>query len=253
MDAELATIASYDTQLREARLAIGQVRNLSLDLVPVHSLPPELVTRIFLFALAPESHEPDWSKDPKGVGFPQSPDYLAQVCSRWRQIAFASPSLWNHLNFALDMSRYQGHLPRAHSYVARANQLPLQLYISEPYEIKQYDPTLFEFIGSIASRILALEYHSGGTKCLAPVLQGLLSNSTPRILTKLATNSTSGHLNTFLLTPETWTDLDEHGLDNLSVYLDMPEEQLEAILAPLTVLHLRGIFPREGPSFHLEG
>ncbi|EUC58256.1 F-box-like domain protein, partial [Rhizoctonia solani AG-3 Rhs1AP] len=248
MDTELATIASYDTQLQRAKLAISQVRNFSLDLVPVHSLPPELVTRIFQFALAPEPHEPDWSQDPKGVGFPQSPDYLAQVCSRWRQIAFASPSLWSHLNFALHMSRYQGHLPRALSYVARASQLPLRLYISEPCEIKQRNPSVFEFIGSIASRVLALEYHSGGIECLAPVLRSLLSNSRAGTLTKLVTNSTSGHLNSFLLTAETWTALDDNGLDNMSPCLDISDEQLEAIFAPLTILHLRAIFPRWGSA-----
>ncbi|CAE7183723.1 unnamed protein product [Rhizoctonia solani] len=245
IDAELAIIVSYHTRLQEARLAIGQVRNLSLNLVPVHALPPELMTRIFLLALAPAPYEPDWSTDPKGVGFPRSPDYLTQVCSRWRQIAFASPSLWNHLNFALHASRYQGHLPRAVSYVART-RLPLQLYISEPYGIEEYGTALFRFLRSISSRTSALEYHSGGTKCIAPVLRSLLSDSTPGMLTKFVTNSTSGHLNSFLLTPDTWTDLDENGLDNMSTYLDMPEEELEAILAPLTTLHLCGIFPRWG-------
>ncbi|CUA78032.1 hypothetical protein RSOLAG22IIIB_12999 [Rhizoctonia solani] len=244
VDAELAMITHYDTQLQKAKSLISQVRNLSLDLVPVHSLPPELVTRIFHFALAPEPHEPDWSRDPKGVGFPQSPDYLAQVCSRWRQIAFTSSSLWNHLNFALHMSRYQGHLPRARSYVARSNQLPLQLYISEHFDLKQYDPALFTFLRSIASRTSALEYHSGGTKCLALVLKSLLCSSTPSILTKLVLNSTSGHLNAFLLTPETWTDLDDNGLQNMSLYLNISDKKLESILAPLTILHLRGIFPR---------
>ncbi|KAH7335713.1 hypothetical protein B0J17DRAFT_707653 [Rhizoctonia solani] len=209
MDSELATIVSYYTMLRRAEQAIGQF---------IPSPPPELVTRTFYFALAPEPFEPDWSADPKGVGFPKK--------------------------YPITSHSHQGHLPRALLYTARSSRLPLHLYIPEDYGIEEYDPALFQFITSIASRTSALEYHSGRQKCMGLVFKGLFSALATGALTTLVTNSTSGHLNSILLTPETWTDLDEHGLTNMSLYLDIPEGHLEALLAPLTVLHLRAIFPR---------
>ncbi|KAL5632155.1 hypothetical protein ACGC1H_000235 [Rhizoctonia solani] len=142
------------------------------------------------------------------------------------------------------MSKYQD-LPRALSYVARASHLPLQLHMAEAYEINQC-PSVFEFIGSIASRVIALEYQLGGVECLAPVFKSLLANSTPGKLTKLVTRSTSAHANYFLLTPETWTDIDDNGMPDFGTRLDISDEQLETLFAPLTILHVCAIFPRWG-------
>ena len=73
-------------------------------LAPISRLPPETLTEIF--SLLP---------------FSASVYDVTHVCHRWREIAFSSPYLWNHINFTkLTLAGFADIL-------ARAKMLPLHL------------------------------------------------------------------------------------------------------------------------------
>ncbi|KDN37353.1 hypothetical protein RSAG8_10241, partial [Rhizoctonia solani AG-8 WAC10335] len=60
------------------------------------------------------------------------PDALAHVCSFWRRVALTTPSLWTHIDIALDHSLNPGLFSRAKVYAIRASQLPIDIHILDP-------------------------------------------------------------------------------------------------------------------------
>ncbi|THU75539.1 hypothetical protein K435DRAFT_576113, partial [Dendrothele bispora CBS 962.96] len=54
---------------------------------PIHSLPPELLTEIFMLSF-----------NSNGLESPIGPAFrLGAVCSRWRTLALSTPCLWSRL------------------------------------------------------------------------------------------------------------------------------------------------------------
>ena len=65
---------------------------LTMATPPVKTLPPEILSVIFSLALPPGSSYDVHSRK-------QSPLNVSQVCSSWRDVSLATPSLWSHLAF----------------------------------------------------------------------------------------------------------------------------------------------------------
>ncbi|CAE7195472.1 unnamed protein product [Rhizoctonia solani] len=127
-------IASNIRKLEDARGAINAARNSAQKVAPITALPAEILAHIFYFVLPGEScaaqrnHRGKISK----IKYPTHPDTLAHVCSFWRRVALSSPSLWTHIDIALDHSLNPGLFARAKVYAIRAGQLPLEIHISDP-------------------------------------------------------------------------------------------------------------------------
>lgn len=99
-----SNIARLDAQIQDLTRLRDQERELISALTPliapIRKLPVELLTEIFLLAV--DTTE-DWFA---------SALVVSQVCAHWRQVACATPHLWNG-EIALDLTK-----PRSDAYLA---------------------------------------------------------------------------------------------------------------------------------------
>lgn len=98
---ELQALSTYETKIKQIKPTLAQFRNLARTIVPVNSLPPEILLRVF------EQIHGSWiysQRDRCSINRPARSTLAAplvvfsHVCVRWRRIALSSPVLWSHLN-----------------------------------------------------------------------------------------------------------------------------------------------------------
>ncbi|KAH7332610.1 hypothetical protein B0J17DRAFT_678303 [Rhizoctonia solani] len=242
LDTQLTLMSSYESKIQEAKLKVRHARNYSLRLAPINCLPPEILTRIFHLV---RKHPCDLyqSSSSNKKCYPGYPDYLAQVCSLWRKTALSSHSLWCHIDLSSHESWCAGLVSRVETYVARAGELPVELHVSAhegwdttPSDNKYED--LSRILSLISNRVESLEFAIGTFGGFSrAVFRGLLLRRPPT-LTKLILRSEIDRSNVFIVPDPTQPIERGEGLA-----LGLPENQLESSLAPLTTLHLCGIFP----------
>ncbi|KAJ7118593.1 hypothetical protein C8R43DRAFT_1153347 [Mycena crocata] len=118
---------------------------------PVSNFPVEIASEIFVCCLP-------------GGGDVQPPSYameapmlLLRVCTRWRDIALATPALWAQLH--LDPDGIPGGISEVESFaadwLARAGDHPLSFIVSG------WEPGNIGFIWRHANRMQSLELHAG--------------------------------------------------------------------------------------------
>ncbi|CAE6372333.1 unnamed protein product [Rhizoctonia solani] len=208
----------------------------------INSLPPEILIRIFHTVLAyPCNHCPCFPY--RKQDYPRYPDYLAQVCTLWRRTAISAQTLWRHIDLSPNVPCSDRLITRAESHLARAGQLPIDIHISVNAigaPALEYDK-LYQLISLVSTRVESLEmdiagpfqdFHRGVFK--------LLLCQHPS-LTRLVLRPQAYHRNSFLVAnsfPST-----EAQRYSGPQQLDLTEEEIEILFAPLTILHSHGIFP----------
>ncbi|CAE6493136.1 unnamed protein product [Rhizoctonia solani] len=247
LDTQLDFLSSHELEIRETKLAIKHTRNYSHSLAPINSLPLEILTRIFhLVRVWPCGLDHLSPRNKKR--YPNYPYYLTQVCSLWRRTAVSSHPLWCHIDLSSDES-YYGHLiAQAETNVARSGRSPLELHItngaSGKFEWPHYAyEGLYEFVSHVSDRVESFELvvFGGFRGFHRSVFSRLLFSQNPT-LTKLVLNSHQSHYDCFIVAPE--FDPGEELDDDITAFtLDLTTDQIESAFAPITVLHLRGIFP----------
>ncbi|KDN48372.1 hypothetical protein RSAG8_02964, partial [Rhizoctonia solani AG-8 WAC10335] len=98
MDAEVEIATSLDFELRKATAAIKWSRNHSSTSVAINNLPSELLAHIFHLV---HCIQPCAKRDYNTGNARTEPIYpavLSLVCSRWREIAFSTPTIWSHID-----------------------------------------------------------------------------------------------------------------------------------------------------------
>ncbi|CAE6538302.1 unnamed protein product [Rhizoctonia solani] len=215
-------------------------RNHSYNLAPINTLPPEILIRIFHLVLAQPCNLHLLVSNGEKY-YSRCPDYLAQVCALWRRIVVPSCSLWCHIDLSLYYPCSEALVARAGAHAARAGELPLELHIAvDDNRSSEYNKIL-PLILRIAARVESLEFVlTGGFLGFHRRLFNLLLGQRP-ILTKLGIRSNGNYSNNFIV-PDSYdrTRLEGHFWP---LKLDSSEDELESSFAPLTVLHLRGVFP----------
>ena len=108
---------------------------------PIHSLPPETLSQIFIFTLdidsaaAAELFELSRHSERHLQIF--NPLVLCAVCSSWRSLAFATPQLWQsvyiHIPFILKKSLAEKRAADLVQWIERSRSLSLSLHISWDY------------------------------------------------------------------------------------------------------------------------
>lgn len=89
----------------------------------IHSLPVELLTRIFVLGAGfdyPYADSPFLLKPEQAYAPAPSSNFqlvVSHVCQHWRQVALRTPSLWTTLHF-----REKSHVDRAKAYLARCTR-----------------------------------------------------------------------------------------------------------------------------------
>ncbi|KAL0062377.1 hypothetical protein AAF712_010723 [Marasmius tenuissimus] len=111
-----AQMASIDDKLERIKLMIlsleqerarisGIVGKYQRMLRPIHKLPTELLTRIFVSSMDIKVVR-DWAglpiQPPSSLDTSQQPWVLSQVCRSWRKLASSIPALWCFVSFSFD-------------------------------------------------------------------------------------------------------------------------------------------------------
>ncbi|KAJ3511637.1 hypothetical protein NLJ89_g3984 [Agrocybe chaxingu] len=94
-------------------------------------LPPEVASRIFMFYVKSSNgyHGEYDTRD----HFQYLPFTLGAVCKRWRDIAWATPTLWTTVNLRLDPDRMTPERSQlSRDWLERSRSLPLTLTIRSP-------------------------------------------------------------------------------------------------------------------------
>ncbi|KAJ7641131.1 hypothetical protein FB45DRAFT_352883 [Roridomyces roridus] len=132
--ADRAHIAEIDAQIAELEERIRLLRidreatqrRLDAYTYPVLTLPPELVSEIFLHTL------PAYPACPPLTG-PASPISLTHICQSWREVAIATPLLWRAIAFICAEQDLGGQTEVVRTWLDRSGSCPLSVKIeTEP-------------------------------------------------------------------------------------------------------------------------
>ncbi|KAG8740635.1 hypothetical protein FRC10_004093 [Ceratobasidium sp. 414] len=116
VDSELESLVSEENALYKMRMSLVTARNnLSATLVPVNTLPPEILARIFAMSNACCIRETK-----------QHPNFTG-VCVYWRQVATNAAHLWTHIDVGPGASESLANL-----LLQRAKDSPLHVHLHEP-------------------------------------------------------------------------------------------------------------------------
>ncbi|KEP50357.1 putative F-box-like domain protein [Rhizoctonia solani 123E] len=134
LDSQSNRITCHIQQLKGAQAMVHSARNSIRKVAPITALPAEVLAHIFWLVIPGQSclvHR-SYTGRISQLKYPLYPDRLAHVCSFWRRVATGTPSLWTHIDIALDHSLNPALFARAKVYATRAGQLPLEIHISDP-------------------------------------------------------------------------------------------------------------------------
>ncbi|KAB5590913.1 F-box-like domain containing protein [Ceratobasidium theobromae] len=251
---QLQLIDSYyqeELDRAKAPLQLRQVLNssptvsLTVPVALINNLPPEIMLRIFNFVVSTKSAVINEKKSRWTIlNLPKHLDRLSRVCSRWRQIALASPTLWSRIDLAHHHRLGRRLVARAKEYVTRARHLPLDILIVAPYfdllckpadigDLSFLPPAtpirsleMFTYRGLYDSYFVSLGY------CFKNCAPGQLEQ-----LTIWGVNTGGLHNLVFLESTERPQQHD-------SKQLDISESHLEAVFARISVLRLRCVYIR---------
>ncbi|KAG8740584.1 hypothetical protein FRC10_004121 [Ceratobasidium sp. 414] len=123
LDSQLPFLASYEQRLHDARFSLKITRNTSQSLIPINSLPPEILDAIFILAV-----------QQKG----DAVCTLTSVCKLWRHLTLQSPACWSRIELPIGP---EGDLAyeRALLWAERAQNEPLYISVWErPFHVEDF-------------------------------------------------------------------------------------------------------------------
>ncbi|KAG9089154.1 hypothetical protein FS749_001578 [Ceratobasidium sp. UAMH 11750] len=161
IDAELEGLAPEAESLYPAIVLLTVTRNLSITLAPIHTLPPEILTRIFMMV--------------------PSTRLITQISSYWRQVALNSPSLWT----SVGLTNQSCFTTYDYLYLERSGDLPLHFYVLQDDAEGNLEMEL-EFFKEALPQIQTLDIWTNSRRDLnktgvASVLKTWLKNSSTAI------------------------------------------------------------------------
>jgi hypothetical protein len=127
IDKELSTLSLEEESIRKVHIMLEATRDSCKMVAPIHSLPAEILTRIFL---EPVYHHAQ-SNQPLCPPLLLDPTVLSSVCRLWRQLAVNCRLLWAHLRLVVGGSY---NIARHHSeelWAERSQGAPLHLHICQ--------------------------------------------------------------------------------------------------------------------------
>ncbi|KAG8696816.1 hypothetical protein FRC08_006917, partial [Ceratobasidium sp. 394] len=131
---ELSILEEEGDRIQTVHRILVDARNKTNMTAPIYSLPPEILTRIFLEAVCHHAH--DESERP--TCFPSNPVTLSAVCKQWRNIIINRRSVWAHLDILIDEANRWSRYPSSQLWISRLQGTPLRVHI------RQYDPTIHQ-------------------------------------------------------------------------------------------------------------
>ncbi|KAG8717913.1 hypothetical protein FRC09_013478 [Ceratobasidium sp. 395] len=126
LDSQLPVLASYEQNLRETRLLLRTTRNTSDSLIPINSLPVEVLSTMFVLA-AQQGTDAICS--------------LTLVCTLWRRITLQTSSCWVRIELPISSDSEEA-CEGAELWAKRAQSQPLHLIVwglpLEPHEYAEF-------------------------------------------------------------------------------------------------------------------
>ncbi|KAK7014311.1 F-box domain-containing protein [Favolaschia claudopus] len=132
MDADRALVAEKDAEILalEAQiLALRAAKELAQSRLdsytyPVLTMPPEIVSEVFLHFLPPYPDPPSFT----GL---HSPICLTHICTQWRIIALSTPRLWRAIGLGDRNWPEEGGTALAELWLERSGDLPLSIRVTD--------------------------------------------------------------------------------------------------------------------------
>ncbi|QRW13364.1 tigger transposable element-derived protein 6 [Ceratobasidium sp. AG-Ba] len=235
-DQELQNTPAYVSKLHKAHAALAVARNHSRKLVPINSLPREVLTRIFGIVTGFRREDPCPFLGTESL---HRPDSLSEVCSFWNQLVKSTPSLWSCIELVVSRRMQPNSYALASQFLRFSNGVPLSIrlvgrsYI-EPEELN----TLLEWLSSVVKRTYRLEAcaRSFDASHLRAILACWLEHGNPWSLKEMDLGLMSWSTNVETL---------EIGPSNAaSEGFGIPPERAQEFFKSITLLRLREIFFR---------
>ncbi|KAG8701982.1 hypothetical protein FRC09_005019 [Ceratobasidium sp. 395] len=169
-------LTSFDTQTRNARAALGRMRNRSTSLVPITKLPAETILQILSLPdvdciLNHRSRHYIGSRK----RYQPSPLTSVSATNKWfRDIAISTPSLWTHVDLAIGATYQEDCLRRGRAYVEHSGQSLLHVHIAQTDPMHD-SKDIVKLMAPHAHRITSLHLQTAQYNTLNIIL-GLFSN-----------------------------------------------------------------------------
>lgn len=230
---------SYETKLKQAKAAISLAVNSSTTTTTINSLPSEILARIFHLVSTANHCNIQLSDFRVKANCPRYPDYLSHVCSRWRQVAIGSCTLWSHIDIVPYHPPSQGFLNRGHACAARSGHMPLEIHSIDPdFRALFDDISLVPFLTSVSTRIRSLELvlRSESWDSTRSYLNSFFGNCVPGMFTSLTLKDKSYLALGFI-------EAAENPPAHESLLLNLPRQFLDDLWHSITVLRLDGLYP----------
>lgn len=241
---ELKLIDSYEKKIKQAKAVIRQRRNSTPSIVPISTLPSDMLVHIFQLVLRSEScyfkgpNRPDPNDIHSDRRILNFPDLTLQVCSRWRQVAINSPGLWTHVDLGLRAALCKRLISRARHFATRSQTSPVDIHIIRFLGDVEFPRTdLVDLCALLApqTRSLDIPMHSGSMDLSRSILRSFFEKCTPGTLVKLTISSSSQ------TEKDRFFEAAENPTNPQSWLFDLPH--VEGILLGVRTLRLCDVYP----------
>jgi hypothetical protein len=143
LDKEMARIKEVLTRISSRRKEIcAEIEQHETLLSPVRRLPDELLSEIFIHCLP---SLPTFPESSEALTY-QTPLLLAQICSRWRAVALATPAIWSDIRaFRVDpwrTVRSKDIIALLKTFLRKSGRHPLSLALRDGCPNAQVDAAL---------------------------------------------------------------------------------------------------------------
>ncbi|QRV89110.1 pyrolysin [Ceratobasidium sp. AG-Ba] len=130
---------------------------MSAMLARVNTLPPEVLSQIFVCAM------PGLTDSLGKIQIPHPANVIASVCSRWHQVSIATSSLWSCINIirAESDKRHRKFLKLMGIWLKRSKTAPLHLHIASTgsHDYAEYTKKILSLVQPHIPRIATLQLH----------------------------------------------------------------------------------------------
>ncbi|KAG8740596.1 hypothetical protein FRC10_004133, partial [Ceratobasidium sp. 414] len=153
LDSQLPFLASYKQTLKEARFSLNSTRNISPSLMPINSLPLEILRTIFTMAVWQEA---------------DSVCAITSVCKLWRRTTLECLGCWSRIELPVGPGNDYLGFRRASLWAERARNELLHVSVWERpnsaedlWYSDEKTSEVVEFLSSLMPRVRAIEFLDG--------------------------------------------------------------------------------------------
>ncbi|KAG8721227.1 hypothetical protein FRC09_008229 [Ceratobasidium sp. 395] len=175
---QIQNIPVAEKRIRESQFILRKIVNVSATLMPINTLPPEILSHIFSLLTSSATCVDD--KRYRSTKYYHGPRCyhlyplvaIPAVCSRWRHLAVSTPSFWSHIDVdqqATGKNR-ENVLPRTRLWLERARDAPISLHIGAITEVSGHGWELLCLLEPYMTNLISLKFYSHGGAYFWPIL-----------------------------------------------------------------------------------